>query len=201
MGKMFGKLFVNSCRSVSLGMFFLLYCVLTKEIRSDNHMKVLLDFSNLDSSSQWMVVNDGVMGGVSKSNFRWHHEGYLIFEGQVSTDFGGGFASLRSGYKNWDIGNYEGIILKIRGDLKKYQFRCRLGDDLYQVAYRHHFQTKNYEWQEVRLAFSDFVPTYRGRVLKGLPSLNSRDIRSFGIMISDKQVGNFNLDLAWIGVF
>jgi len=182
-------------------MLFLLYCVLTKEIRSGHHMKVLLDFSNLDSSSQLMVVNDGVMGGVSNSNLRWHHEGFLIFEGKVLTDFGGGFASLRSGYKDWDISDYEGIILRIRGDLKKYQFRCRLGNDLRQIAYRHHFQSKNYEWQEVRLPFSDFVPTYRGKILKGLPSLNSREIRSLGIMISDKQVGNFNLDIAWIGAY
>ena len=160
-----------------------------------------MDFVNKSKFGRWMVVNDGVMGGISRSNFSFHPEGYLIFEGKVLTDFGGGFASIRSNYENWNIGNYQGLILKIKGDGKTYQFRCRMGNDYYQVAYRNYMQSKKNEWNEVRLPFSEFVPTYRGRILNGLPSLDSKEIRWFGIMISDKQVGEFHLEIDWIGVY
>ena len=53
-----------------------------------------------------------------------------------------------------------------------------------------------WDWQEVRLPFRDFVPTYRGEILDGFQSLYSQEIRSLGLMISDKQVGYFNLEIA-----
>ena len=58
-----------------------------------------------------------------------------------------------------------------------------------------------WDWQEVRLPFRDFVPTYRGGILEGFQSLDSQEIRSLGLMISDKQVGNFHLEIVWIGVY
>ena len=186
---------------LSLIIFCFLFSIMPKSIYSMQKTKIILDFVNKSKFGRWMVVNDGVMGGISRSNFSFHPEGYLIFEGKVLTDFGGGFASIRSNYENWNIGNYQGLILKIKGDGKTYQFRCRMGNDYYQVAYRNYMQSKKNEWNEVRLPFSEFVPTYRGRILKGLPSLDSKEIRWFGIMISDKQVGEFHLKIDWIGVY
>ena len=36
-------------------------------------------------------------------------------------------------YENWGIVNFEGFILKLRGDGKRYQFRCRMGKDFDEV--------------------------------------------------------------------
>ena len=69
------------------------------------------------------------------------------------------------------------------------------------VAYRHYFQTNNENWQEIRLPFSKFVPTYRGRIISNAAPLDPHTIRNLGLMISDKQSGNFNLKIAWIGVY
>ncbi len=84
----------------------------------------------------------------------------LLFNGNVSLDYGGGFASVRSSYENWKIGKFDGFIIKVWGDGKTYQFRCRMGNIFDGVAYRHYFQTNNENWQEIRLPFSKFVPTY-----------------------------------------
>ena len=81
-----------------------------------------------------MVVNDGVMGGVSRANVYLHSDGYLLFTGEVSTNYGGGFASVRTDYKYWEIGNFEGFILRVRGDGKTYQFRCLLENNFDQIA-------------------------------------------------------------------
>ena len=76
-----------------------------------------------------------------------------------------------------------------------------MGNDFDEVSYSHYFVAKNVDWQEVRLPFRDFVPTYRGGILEGFQSLDSQEIRSLGLMISDKQVRNFHLEIAWIGVY
>ena len=44
-----------------------------------------------------------------------------------------------------------GFVLKLRGNGKKYQFRCRMGNDFDEDSYSHYFVTKN-----VRLAGSPF---------------------------------------------
>ena len=179
----------------------LLFFVPTMEIQSAASIKLLLNFRDINDSGRWMVVNDGVMGGVSRSTVNLHDDGYLIFAGNVSTDYGGGFASIRTDYKNWGIGKHEGLILRVKGDGKTYQFRCRLGNNMNQIAYRHYFQTNNDEWQEIILPFKEFLPTYRGRVLNNFAVLDPNQIKHLGVMISDKQVGDFKLEIDWIGVY
>ena len=179
----------------------LLFFVPTMEIQSAASIKLLLNFRDINDSGRWMVVNDGVMGGVSRSTVNLHNDGYLIFAGNVSTDYGGGFASIRTDYKNWGIGKHEGLILRVKGDGKTYQFRCRLGNNMNQIAYRHYFQTNNDKWQEIILPFKEFLPTYRGRVLNNFAVLDPNQIKHLGVMISDKQVGDFKLEIDWIGVY
>ena len=73
------------------------------EIKSADQVKLLLNFEDIDNSGRWMVVNDTVMGGVSRSNVNLHSDGYLLFAGEVSTDYGGGFASVRTYLENLEI--------------------------------------------------------------------------------------------------
>lgn len=182
-------------------MFLFLFFALPMETQSVDQIKLLLDFEDTDKSGRWMVVNDDVMGGVSRSNVKLHSDGHLLFDGEVSTNYGGGFASVRTDYKNWEIEKYEGFILRVKGDGKTFQFRCRLGNNINQIAYRHYFQADNEDWQEILLPFKEFLPTYRGRVLTNIPQLDPKEIKQFGFMISDKQVGKFNLKIDWIGVY
>ena len=186
--------------SVLITIFFIL-CAAPMEIKSSTKHRVIVNFSGPINSVEWMVVNDNVMGGVSRSRVSINQEGYMVFNGNVSLDYGGGFASVRSSYENWEIGKFDGFVIKVWGDGKTYQFRSRMGNNFDGVAYRHYFQTNNENWQEIRLPFSKFVPTYRGRILSDAVQLDSKAIRNLGLMISDKQSGNFNLKIAWIGVY
>ena len=178
-----------------------LFLATPMEIQSADQVKLLLNFEDIDNSGRWMVVNDTVMGGVSRSNINLHSDGYLLFAGVVSTDYGGGFASVRTYLENLEISKYEGFILRVKGDGKTYQFRCRMGDNINEISYRNYFQANNNDWQEILLPFKEFLPTYRGRVLTNFPQLDPKKIKQFGFMISDKQVGNFNLEIDWIGVY
>ena len=171
------------------------------EIKSSTNYRVIVIFSGPINSVEWMVVNDNEMGGVSHSRVRINQEGNMVFNGHVSLDYGGGFASVRSSYENWKIGKFDGFVIKVWGDGKTYQFRCRMGKNLDGVAYRHYFQTNNVNWQEIRLPFSKFVPTYRGRIISDTTPLDPQAIRHLSLLISDKQSGNFHLKIAWIGVY
>ena len=52
-------------------------------------------FDTPASTQNWQAINDGVMGGLSISQLRFDSAGHAVFEGEVSFENNGGFASVR----------------------------------------------------------------------------------------------------------
>jgi len=160
--------------------------------------KTLFDFHAATNSSGWEVVNDDVMGGVSTSQFQVTTNSWAVFSGTVRLENNGGFASVRSAPVRENLGGLTAFVLRVRGDGRRYKFTVRTGAGFDTPLYQCGFTTKKGEWEEHRLAFSDFVPTFRGRVLTNVPPLNAAEVNAAGFLISDKQAGPFRLEIAWI---
>jgi monofunctional biosynthetic peptidoglycan transglycosylase len=93
----------------------------------------LLDFTNPLTVNTLRVVNDNVMGGVSKSRFTYDSEG-IVFEGEVSLDNGGGFASVRSPILIPDCTS--ALDVTFRGDAKNYKLVLRTDNASRSIARR-----------------------------------------------------------------
>ncbi len=159
--------------------------------------KVLFDFGQVTQTPAWQIVNDDVMGGVSSSRFQIVN-GAAVFQGEVSLENNGGFASVRTLPARHDLSGSDAFMLRVRGDGRRYKFTVRMSPRFDSAIYQMVFQTTPGEWMEHRLPFGGFVPTWRGRVLSSEPSLDPGRITSVGFLISDKQRGPFNLEIAWI---
>jgi NADH dehydrogenase [ubiquinone] 1 alpha subcomplex assembly factor 1 len=146
----------------------------------------------------WGVINDGVMGGVSSSTVRVVN-GVLVFSGRVRLENNGGFASNRSSNGKYDLENFDGVMLRVRGDGKKYALNIST-TDAGRVLYRAGFTTRDGEWQEVKILFSSLVPTRFGNTLEG-PPFQRNLIESFGFIIANKRAEDFKLELDWIKAF
>ena len=160
--------------------------------------KMIFDFQTATNSPAWQVVNDGVMGGVSTSQFQLLTNGGAIFSGVVSLENNGGFASVRSSLVRKNLNGTDSFVFRVRGDGRRYKFTVRTELGFNAPNYQAEFTTKRGEWEEHRLSFKDFVPTFRGRVLTDLPPLNPAKVASVGFLISDQQEGAFKLEVAWI---
>ena len=90
--------------------------------------------------------------------------------------------------------------LRIRGDGKRYKLRLQT-DVRSSVSYAQSFETTEGVWMDVRLRFENFVPVYFGREVKNAPKLDPENIRTFGIMISGKQEGEFRIEIDTIAAF
>ena len=66
-------------------------------------MNSIFNFSQSSKINDWKVVNDDVMGGISRASFDLNTEGDAEFKGTVSTANNGGFASVRYRFKAKDI--------------------------------------------------------------------------------------------------
>ncbi|MFT4590185.1 MAG: NADH dehydrogenase [ubiquinone] 1 alpha subcomplex assembly factor 1 [Candidatus Binatia bacterium] len=161
-----------------------------------NHF--VFKFETGNPLSQWQVVNDGVMGGLSTSQFRITSQKTALFSGVVSLKNNGGFASVRSIPLRDSPNDRDAIKIRVRGDGKRYSFTVRGASGFRAPSYQCAFTTRPGEWLEIELLFEDFKPSWRGRSLRGQPSLKPSKGDSLGLIISDKQAGAFQLEIAWI---
>ena len=161
--------------------------------------KIVYDFQNATNAPAWQVVNDDVMGGISTSSFRLTN-GVALFQWKVSLENNGGFASVRSLPARHDLAGSDAFVVRVRGDGRSYKFTARTDPGFDSAIYQSVFTTKKGQWEEHRLPFKQFIPTFRGRVLSGEPPLDPAKVTAVGLLISDKQVGPFQLELAWIKV-
>ncbi|TVQ81340.1 MAG: CIA30 family protein [Flavobacteriales bacterium] len=161
----------------------------------------LFDFSDHSALKSWYIVNDGVMGGLSKSSFKFHEDGYAVFAGNLSLENNGGFASTRTRTTDFNLhSSTQGIKIRVKGDGKKYQFRIHTNALFDGAAYRYIFETSG-EWQTINIAFSQCKASFRGRIIPDAPAINPEIIQQFGILVAEKQEGNFMLEIEWINAY
>jgi NADH dehydrogenase [ubiquinone] 1 alpha subcomplex assembly factor 1 len=164
-------------------------------------MVVLFDFDSEAECNSWMPINDVVMGGISVSIFEYLDPSSATFTGIVSLENSGGFASVRSAPSLYDLRDYAGLKLRVRGDGKKYKMNLRTEAAMDGVQYQALFEPRCEMWSEIMIPFSEFVPMFRGARVHHAPSLDTASLCTFGFLISNKQAGSFRMDIDWIGAY
>ncbi|MBU3621483.1 CIA30 family protein [Polynucleobacter sp. CS-Odin-A6] len=148
-----------------------------------------MDFTNPNVMRDCWIVNDGVMGGMSQSSLRQDAQG-MVFEGLVSLENNGGFASMRS-----SAGFPRGTqLLKLltKGDGQRYKLILRTALAP-RVTYAADFIAEP-TWQTYQFSASQFKTTVRGQLVNA-PILSFSDVIEFGILISNHQAGSFAIQL------
>ncbi len=161
--------------------------------------RVLFDFSADNASDQWQIVNDGVMGGRSTSQATMAAEGQMRFAGNLSLENNGGFASVRSRPRQLALAPGDQVVLRIRGDGRKYTFNLYVPQRRPAFSYRVEFETKADEWMEVKLPLDRFVATSYGREVRGL-KLDPVQVNAVGLLLADKKPGPFQILVDWIKI-
>lgn len=151
---------------------------------------MIFDFKTASNISNWQVVNDGVMGGVSKGSFTLNSEGHGVFKGNVSLDNYGGFTSVRYGFQKINLEKKAKIIMRLKGDGKNYQFRIKANTQDY-YAYISTFSTTG-KWQEVEIVLADLYPSFRGRKLDQ-PNFSNTYMEEITLLIANKKAEEFKL--------
>ena len=161
---------------------------------------VLADFASARAEPGWYVVNDNVMGGRSEGDFRVE-QGELYFAGRTNTD-GGGFSSIRTQPVAFDLSEYDGIRVRVKGDGRRYTWRLTTDARWrgQEIGYWADFDPGEGAWRTVDIPFSRFVPRYRGTRLDG-PELDPARITGMGLMIYDSLDGPFELRLASVHAY
>jgi len=168
---------------------------------SDSDNLLLIDFRTPESLESWGSIDDQVMGGVSRSGFTQSGSGAAVFSGNVSFEHHGGFASVRSIPGTYDLSIYSGLEIHVSGDGKSYKLSLTTDPRFESITYRARFETQSEKWKTIRIPFDKFQPTFRGQIVPDAPPLDPGSIRTFGLLISDRQKGEFRLEVKWIKAY
>ena len=150
-------------------------------------------FDTPASTQNWQAINDGVMGGASVSRLRFDSAGYAVFEGEVSLENNGGFASVRASGLGLGCADTVAYVLTVFGDGRTYKLNLRTDTGFDGVTYQAAFTPAPSRWTQVVLMLADFEPRFRGRMVPDAPALRPEAVRQVGLLISDKQAGAFRL--------
>ena len=95
---------------------YLYFLIIPLCISSQN--KDLINTSNNIGLENWRIVNDDVMGGISTSELYLNDDKNLIFNGNLSLENNGGFASSRMGFE-------KGILKEVKSFKNQSQRRWK----------------------------------------------------------------------------
>lgn len=155
----------------------------------------LFDFDLDVDTSAWRIVDDVVMGGRSNGQFEMTKEGHGLFHGFVSLANNGGFSSVRYRFKEKDIKDFTKVIIRLKGDGNRYQFRVKSSSyDRY--SYIEYFKT-NGEWQTIEIALEEMYPTFRGMKLR-MPNFPAEKLGEIAFLIGNKEEQSFQLSIDYI---
>ncbi|WP_430813611.1 CIA30 family protein [Carboxylicivirga sp. RSCT41] len=164
-------------------------------IMNTTTVKMLHDFNKNDDLSAWTIVNDGVMGGLSKGNISINGEGHGEFSGYISLENNGGFSSLRTRFAPLSVVAFQKIIIRVKGDGKRYQLRVKT--DTYDAhSYITYFTTSG-QWEEIELDLETFYPSFRGRKL-AMSNYPKLEMEELAFLIANKKEESFLLQIDYI---
>merc|ERR1719431_2248510 len=155
---------------------------------------VIADFDG--PQADWEIINDSVMGG--RSQGQWSI---------VNDDVMGGISSVS--FKpdpKMDMSASQGIKLRVKSEYGR-TYRLWLECDtriwmFWSVSYMAEFTTVADTWTEVFVPFSALEPSMYGRDLS--PSRypwNSAAVQKVGLLLYDKQAGDFKIEVDWIKTY
>ena len=158
---------------------------------------MLIDFGESKNTS-WYSVNDTVMGGRSSGNTSYEKD-VLHFQGSVSFANNGGFASVRSEYREMDLSDFSEVTIRYRCTGQSLNFSMDHHQQWYLPNYKVVLPATDMEWRTETFRLDSFKEYRVGRPTgnKITPEILQKIIR-FGIMTNDKKEGPFQAEIDYI---
>ena len=97
---------------------------------------------------------------------------------------------------NLFLNSTKSFKIKFKGDGNTYKLRLRQNNR--RASYSCDFKSFKDKWVEVNIQIEDFKPSWRGYSYSNYPALDIKEINSLGLQISDKQEGEFKLEIKYI---
>ncbi|XP_076013858.1 complex I intermediate-associated protein 30, mitochondrial [Genypterus blacodes] len=182
--------------------------------------QVVFEFRGPESLEQWSVSSDHEIGGSSEIHLKLGKNNNTCFlygtlcstpprDGETRYS---GYCTMRSKQplaafdrkKHFDLSNFNSLHLRVRGDGRPWMINIaaetyftHTKDDVY--SYFLYTRGGPY-WQDVKIPFSKFFLSSRGRIQDNQHPLWLDKVNTIGFTLGDNADGPFQLELDFVGV-
>lgn len=155
-----------------------------------------------DRVQDWVKISDNVMGGVTTSRLEYT-DNSMVLSGNISLDNYGGFSSVKTRFKNFDLSEFNGLRVRFRSTNQRFAFTLEDSRNWTQPNYKGEFlHSKENTWTETTIYFKDFKEYQIGEPTGEKLNLASlKDIIRLGIITTEKKEGPFSLEVDYIEFF
>ncbi|NWS56401.1 CIA30 protein, partial [Chunga burmeisteri] len=182
--------------------------------------RVLWEFRSQEDLNKWVISSDVEIGGKSEVYLKLgrNNQAALLY-GTLNTELPRDGETKYSGYcsmrakppvgsfarkKYYDWSNFNSLYLRVRGDGRPWMvniytdpYFSHQKDDLYNYFM---FTRGGPYWEEIKIPFSKFFLSSRGRVQDNQHPIWLDKICTLGFTIGDKVDGPFQLEIDFIGL-
>ncbi|XP_032044280.1 complex I intermediate-associated protein 30, mitochondrial [Aythya fuligula] len=182
--------------------------------------KVLWEFRSQEDINKWVISSDVEIGGKSEVYLKLgrNNQAALLY-GTLNTEVPRDGETKYSGYcsmrakppvgsfarkKYYDWSNFNSLHLRVRGDGRPWMVNIYTDpyfshhkDDLYNYFM---FTRGGPYWEEIRIPFSKFFLSSRGRVQDNQHPIWLDKVSTLGFTLGDKVNGPFQLEIDFIGL-
>lgn len=161
----------------------------------------VIDFGE-SAEDSWYAVNDTVMGGVSDGDVLFEEDS-MIFEGEVSTDNNGGFASVRSPRDETDLSMYSRVLIRMKSEGQPFSMVIADNPLWYADQFKYDIVAPDEGWNTIEIPFESFelytlmggYPEPTGDVMS---SEDAEEIIHLELMSKQFENGAFRLEVDFI---
>jgi len=162
-----------------------------ENIWEEKNCIVFDDFTG-SQKNNWVIVNDGVMWGLSKWTYTVNNS-ILTLAGNINTN-GGWFSSIHTALSESLLETTTHIHISVKPDTRDYKITFR-DNNRRGISHQADLVFKNTGWFEnIVIPLSDLKPTYFGRS-SNAADFQKNQARELGFIISDGIDGPFQLEI------
>lgn len=164
------------------------------------HSDILsINFGTSSESPEWVVINDGVMGGLSSGEMSIQ-DNSIKFSGTVSLANRGGFASVRSRQLLLNLTEAEEVEIRYKLSGMNFAIVMNQYSRFYFPNYKYPILETNNEWATITIPINEFkenqVGNYTGRSFEN--ANKKRPFIQIGFISDEKKAHAFELEVDYL---
>lgn len=152
-----------------------------------------------DKCSDWIMLTDNVMGGITTSKLVYN-ENSMLLSGNISLENYGGFSSVKTRFRDFDLSEYKGLRIRVKSFNQKFAFTLEDSKNWTMPNYKTEIlNSKDNTWEIATIYFKDFKEYQIGEPTGSELNLSKlKNIVRLGIITNEKKEGPFSLEVDFI---